>query len=765
MRVNCGSLFSWRQEDFDDKLAIFQSLMRNIFRQLYRFLPVQLLLLHFRKYELMLLFWMILLLTLAGKFATHFGASTLFLAPEYLGQINFMSMFLLGGATAIFFMSWNITTFIIHSQRIPFLGAVKQAFLKYCINNSILPLFYLAFYTTVCVRYQWLNEGASVKQIILLQVGFYLGIILILLISFLYFFRVDRNLFKIVVSTITNPSLIREIVPYDSLDIENDIIKADTYLSENLSIQRISDLKSYHPRLMGIVLRRHHRNAIFATFFSLLILLLLGIFMNQPYLRIPAGAGFLLLFSIIMGWVGAVKYFLKTWELVGWIVIGIGLSFLVKFSIIKLGGIAYGMNYEKKEKPTYSYKSLRKKFTPLLYEKDKNYEQLRLNKWLNKLTTKNKKHTLVLLTVSGGGNRSAYWSFRSLQYIDSITHGKLFDQTVLLTGASGGMIGASYWHGLHTEAVKGKLTQLYAPSYQQNIGKDLLNAIIFSFASLDFISPFNKISIGDHAYNRDRGYAMEQELIQNTNGILDKNIGDDKELIAKGLVPQLIINGSIVNDGRKLMISSQPISYLMQPAISLKDSFNPPIDALDFSQFFALQNPEKLRLTTALRMNATFPYVLPVVKLPSEPQIDIMDAGLRDNFGMELIARYLTVHHEWMEQNIDNVIVLQIRDTRAYSVFPFSEQTSLLSSLTKPLFVIQNEWEPFQSYTQTYIKDLIPALSEKVHFVTLTYIPFEQDKSASLNFHITQREKEDLYKSIYNVENQAQINYFLSLIQ
>ena len=297
--------------------------MNHFLGRIYRFLPVQLFLLHFRKYELMLLFWAVLFLTLSGNFATHFGASTLFLAPEYLDNINFVSMLLLGAATAVFIMSWNITTFIIHSQRIPFLGAARQSFLKYCINNSLLPIIYLIFYTTASVRYQWLNEHATMSQILVLQIGFYFGVAIVLFLSFIYFFRVDRDLFKVVLSKITNPSLIREIVPYDTLDLEIDIIKADTYLSERLKIKRISELKSYHPRLLNTVLRRHHRNAITATFFSLLLLFFLGIFMYEPRLRIPAGAGFLVLFSVIMGLVGAVKYFLKTWELVGWLFIGI----------------------------------------------------------------------------------------------------------------------------------------------------------------------------------------------------------------------------------------------------------------------------------------------------------------------------------------------------------------------------------------------------------------------------------------------------------
>jgi hypothetical protein len=730
---------------------------------LYRFLPVQLVLLHFRKYQLLLLFWIILVTTVTGNFAEHFGAASLFLAPEYLGEINFLSMFLLGCAMAIFVMAWNITTFIIHSHRIPFLGATRQSFLKYCINNSVIPISFLFFYSVVSFRFQYFNEHANPGKILLLQLGFYLGFIAFILISFLYFFRVSRNLLKTVLSRITNPSVIREIIPYDSLDVEFDIIRADTFLSETLKVEKISELEAYHPRLLNTVLRRHHRNAITATIFALALLILLGAFMEDPRLRIPAASGFLLLFSIMMGLVGAMKYFLKTWELMGWVFIGVFLSLLVKWHIFDLRSIAYGLDYTTAKKPEYSYDHLKDLFSAKRYNEDEQAGMQRLEKWKAKFKD-TAKPNLIVITVSGGGSRAAYWSFRTLQYLDSISKGTLFSNSVLLTGASGGMIGAAYWRGIHKEAMEGRISNPYSFRYQEDIGKDLLNAIIFSFASVDMVSPFNKISIAGYSYSKDRGYAMEQELIRNTEGLLDKKLGDYQLPESNGVIPQMIINGTIVNDGRRLLISSLPVSFLTQPAYAVKDSLYPPIDAVDFASFFANQNPYNLRLTTALRMNATFPVILPVVRLPSRPQMNIMDAGLRDNFGTEVALRYLFVYKDWIKENIRNVIFLQIRDTREYEVFQPTEQGTLSGMLTDPLTVIENKWEPFQSYTQGYMKEMLPSIVKQVSFVNLTYIPHEVNQSAALNFHITQKEKQDIYQSIYNPQNQKAAKEFLQLL-
>lgn len=741
--------------------------MSNMLKGLYRFLPVQLALLHFRKFQALLIFWAILAATITGHFAATFGAETLFLSPEYLGQINMTSMFLLGGAMATFIMAWHITTFIIHSRRVPFMGATRHAFLKYCINNSLIPLLFLIFYSIISIRFQWFNEHADITRILRIQLSFYLGFLVVILISFLYFFRADRNLLKVVLSRITNPGRIRDIIPYDSLDVDDEyeFIRADTYLSGRFKVLRCSELEPYHPRLLRTVLRRHHRNAITATIFAIVLLLLLGIFMDDPRLRIPAGAGFLILFSIIMGLVAAMKYFLRSWETLGWVIIIVVVSWMVKREWFDIRSIAYGMNYSK-EVPVFDYHNLHNIFTPQRYEDDKTEEIARLQQWSKKGVVGSTKRPLVVIGVSGGGSRASYWTFRSLQYIDSLTNGALFDNTVLLTGASGGMIGASYWRELHTAHKLGKVNNPYLSQYQDNVGKDLLNAIIFSFAAVDLISPFSKISVAGFSYDKDRGYAMEQELISNTGGMMNRKISDYRNLEDSAIAPLLIVNGTIVNDGRKLMMAAQPVSYLCQPSYALKDTVHPAIDAVDFGTFFQKQNADSLHLTTALRMNATFPYVLPVVKLPSRPYMNVMDAGLRDNFGAEVITRYLYVMREWIAQNVDEVIYLEIRDTKEHEVFPSSEMNSLSSSIMGPAVVIQNKWEPFQSYTQGYIKDFIPYfLKSKLRIVTLQYIPDENAKAAALNFHLTTREKRDIYHSINNAENRRAVDTLVHLLR
>jgi hypothetical protein len=742
--------------------------MRERLQPFFRFLPVQLFLLHFRKYQMILIFWLMLFAVVTGNLATHFGAQSLFLSPEYLGEITPLSFFLLGGSTAIFAMSWHITTFIIHSKRVPFLGAKHHAFLKYCINNSIIPLLFLITYGIVTARYLMYNERSPTGTVISSLVAFYVGYIVMLLLSFFYFFRADRNILKIVLSTIANPSLIREFIPYDALDNEFELVRADSYLTHIFKIEKIKTPYEYNKRFLNTVLRRHHRNAVFAIFFAIILILLLGIFMDHPVLRIPAAAGFLVLFSILLAAVGAFKYYLQSWEIIGWIVIFSLAGMLAGHGVFDVRSIAYGMKYDVKTAPEYNYNSLKRIFTDSVYCRDKKTEMDRLDTWKMKIATDSgvnasEQPPLVIIAVSGGGSRASYWTFRCLQYADSLTHGQLFKHSVLVTGASGGMIGAAYWRSVQTGYVMGKIKQPYSPRYQQMVGKDLLNAVIFSLACVDIISPFNKITVAGRRYSKDRGYAFDRELASNSEGLLDYKLKDYKAIEAAGISPMLLVNGTIINDARRILISPQPVGYLTRSVNSL-GSTEPIIDAVDFAEFFKDQDPYDLQIMSALRMSATFPIVLPVVKMPSKPQMNIMDAGLRDNFGTESSMRYLRTFKDWMDKNAGKIILIQIRDTKANEPSEPDQENSMSTMMLDPLFAIQQKWSGFQTYYQSYLNDYVSASfpKDKYQKITLQYVPQNKDKSAALNFHLSSREKDDLMQSIFNIDNQ---NGFKELVE
>ena len=119
--------------------------MKLLLKGIYTTFPVQLFILHFRKYQVLLAFWYLLALIVNGNFLNYYGADALFLSPEYLGAVNPLSTLIVGISMGIFIMSWHITTFILHSNQFKFLATTSKPFLKYCINNSTIPILFLLF--------------------------------------------------------------------------------------------------------------------------------------------------------------------------------------------------------------------------------------------------------------------------------------------------------------------------------------------------------------------------------------------------------------------------------------------------------------------------------------------------------------------------------------------------------------------------------------------------------------------------------------------
>ncbi|HCY90281.1 MAG TPA: hypothetical protein DHV17_08490 [Chitinophagaceae bacterium] len=179
--------------------------MKTWIKKAYHFFPVQLFILHFRKYQVLLLFWFILFSTVNSEFMRTFGADALFFAPEYLGQVNILGSLITGFALGVFIMSWNVTTFILHTKRFKFLATTANPFMKYCINNALLPLIFIIFYLVRLYRFDDYKELMTQREILIIMSGLLIGIIATLLISFLYFFGAEKRIVKSLAPIISDP--------------------------------------------------------------------------------------------------------------------------------------------------------------------------------------------------------------------------------------------------------------------------------------------------------------------------------------------------------------------------------------------------------------------------------------------------------------------------------------------------------------------------------------------------------------------------------
>ncbi|MBK7855591.1 MAG: hypothetical protein IPJ79_12430 [Bacteroidetes bacterium] len=169
-------------------------------------------------------------------------------------------------------------------------------------------------------------------------------------------------------------------------------------------------------------------------------------------------------------------------------------------------------------------KTSENKLTQERYSQDYLNGKLTLENWA-KNSPDTKKPKLVLLNVSGGGVRSALYSVKTLTVIDSALNGTFLDHVHLINGSSGGMIGAAYYRELYMRSTNfQKDLQINKDIYLKNISKDLLNATVFSFTVSDLLLNFQRFTYQEQSYLKDRAYAFEQQLNENTGYVFDKSL-------------------------------------------------------------------------------------------------------------------------------------------------------------------------------------------------------------------------------------------------
>jgi hypothetical protein len=718
--------------------------------------PIQLLFLHFRKYQVLLLFWFILFSTINGGFMKTFGADSLYLAPEYLGNVNSISFSLVGIAVGMFIMSWNISTFILFSRNFRFLAATTNPFLKYCINNSILPLAFLIFYGIRAYQFTHHLELISNAELLVMAGGFLSGLLFILVASFFYFFRADRNILRQMTPLINKPGeYITHLRPEKEVVVDYSLIRTEWYFESPWKLRPCRNVSHYTRDFVDSLFKRHHFAAILSVFAAFLFLIGIGFFLDSPFFQIPAAASITIFFSILIGVAGAFSYFLQSWSIPYLAALILLLNFLYKIDWIDPRNKAYGLNYhqESTERPSYSREGLLAICTPDKVEADRRNMLRILESWKKK--QQEKKPLMIVIVTSGGGHRAAAFTMSVLQQLDSLSQGQLMRQTFLITGASGGMIGATYFRELYRRKRAGENVNLQDRRYVENISGDLLNAIFSSFVARDLIAPAQKFRIGPYNYVKDRGYAFEQKLNANTYGLLDRQLKDYFQDEREANIPLMFYNSVVTRDSRKMLISTQPVSFMMK---GWQDSTRMPQmdpDVIDFTAFFKNQDPYNLRMLTALRMNATFPIVLPNVWLPCEPVIDVMDAGLRDNYGQETSLRFLAQFDDWIRENTRGVLLMQIRDRNPGGWDAPYLSDDISDHATKPFLLLQHNWFKMMEYSQN---DLLSYYgdnpSRQLRKVLFQYSASKEENKAALNFHLSQRERNDIINSIYTPRNQ-----------
>ncbi len=731
------------------------------FRQVYYSFPLRLLVLHLRSHLVLLLIWFILAAFSTGLVGRFFGMHYLMLTPEYHGQVNFWSFFLTGMTFGGFVMVWHLTTYLLCSNRFPFLATLGAPFTKFCLNNSLVPLAFLLVWLTSATWFQWHDELTSTKEIGWNIAGLLSGTATISGILAAYFHLTNKDLSSFHWTPRPGSRVLfsQRLPSVREIQIGATRWRVDTYLTERCHPRLVRSVSHYDPHVLEQVFRQNHWNAVVVLIAALFLLMAQGAFMDSAWARIPAGGTVFLFASIIMGLYGAISFWFRQWGTAVFLSLIFTVNMLTGWGFFNYRNRAYGLDYQKENRAAYNYAAFEKICSPQNIASDQAATIEILENWLAKnRRPDNPRPKLVLVCVSGGGYRSALWTMQTLQKADIATGGRLLRQTALITGASGGLLGAAEIREAMLRHAEGDRLAPQDPALLDDMGKDLLNAISFAVVTNDLFFPISSFHSGSFSYRKDRGYLFEHQLNENTHGFFLRKTSEYRQPEREAKIPMLIASPFVLNDARRLLISPQGVSYLMRPDAG-RLAAQVEIDGIDFGRFFAAQQADSLTFSSAIRMNCTYPFILPNVWLPTNPAVEVLDAGFRDNYGVGLGIRFVHVFKDWIRENTGGVVFVQIRCWDKIHSIKTSDDKGVFENMLTPAEAAGGNVTDIQDFEQDNALALLnDALGgNQIEMVRFHYRPVRKNREASLSFHLSRREKLDIFEAFYTADNQASV--------
>lgn len=398
-----------------------------------------------------------------------------------------------------------------------------------------------------------------------------------------------------------------------------------------------------------------------------------------------------------------------------------------------------------------------------------------------------RKPKLVVVAASGGGYRAAFWTATVLDHLRATERTEAglagFSRSVrLLTGASGGMVALAYLVAIETRrkpdettASEEIVTTLLAdirsankqPAGAAAPGRaDSLSAIARQFVRADL---FNLIA--PKSISVDRGKALERQWPS-----LSVSFGSLREFERQGRIPSLIVSPVMVESGRPLLISNLDLREML------------PLKKLMAAEFFRWfpASSATFTLATAVRMNASFPYVSPAVDLPIEPPQRMTDAGFYDNYGIATAASYLSLPdvYAWAKENTSGIALIEIRafgdaigeiggaegvECRALAASVAQPKFQPFRSLSAPLSALMSTRNKAMIARNDQQVELLQSLYDPVHPSVHSASPrflesfvFVDPAKAGMSWHLTADELKCIGKQMATIKNEDSLARLLA---
>lgn len=221
------------------------------------------------------------------------------------------------------------------------------------------------------------------------------------------------------------------------------------------------------------------------------------------------------------------------------------------------------------------------------------------------------KRTLFAVAAAGGGIQATAWTARVLTGLVEEVPG-FGERLCVLSGVSGGAVGAAYFLSGHYLAPAGQLPEIQLRAY-----KSLLEPVAWGVAFADLVRALTGVFPRNSLV--DRGWALERAIEERLHFDEDRSaprpetLGDLRALVGSGAIPVPLFNSTCVETGQRVVLS--PIRFHDAPRPV--DPFRALLLPEDFSRDGFDADPT---IATAVRLSATFSYASPIARPTTEDE-------------------------------------------------------------------------------------------------------------------------------------------------
>jgi len=427
----------------------------------------------------------------------------------------------------------------------------------------------------------------------------------------------------------------------------------------------------------------------------------------------------------------------------------------------------------------------------------------------------------IVVCASGGGIQAAAWTVEVLTGLDEITDGQFSRQVQLISATSGGSLGALYYLDSYNLRNGGNdlpgAESSPHPEYYEHLyrvrraaAKSGLEEILWAYYQIDLPRSLGLLPWGNELH--DRGWALEvcwREQLRELRAWREEQTGITElppdaytmnalgRYTAKGLLPPVVFNTTIVENGKQVAFSSA--SY---PAREGRDSvlagytFHERFHPLPGSSLSEKQAdrflPDTYR-STAVRLSAAFPYISPVAQpsvqygidatgelLPGRrfevPYMHLTDGGFFDNLGILAGIEWIRSIAEVPElrQRAGRIVILQLLDRESRPQAEAREFTDIRQvdgwkmALFGPLQTITN----VRGTTQTsrtalevgMLRQAYPDLD--IEFIQLSPRSYAEDHVPPLSWKLSKKDLDKIQESwLLQLWENKQLQNFIQRLQ